>query len=348
LGDLFLNYRDPLFGIIIIVLFIFIVSFLTYSYGLYKEKIARREYRKLLKRFKIGKLKEDDFVHLYKTFNLPFDSILLLASTFLHKGNYTKAISVYLSLLEVVTENIKKEELLEHLGLAYYKGGFLQRSRDIYLKILKFSPRNTTTLKSLLIIYQKLEEYDKAIEILVVLDELNHDIKIEKIYIKALKILNDPILSFDKKSSILMDMFRSNSSIERLFIDFLIKYNKPLFWKNIDKFNILNIIDLLWYLDFNDIDFEKVNNHQILQELYTAKGYINTANNSDIFELLALISIKKSKIEVNADLNFEFLCSKCKKTHPIYESRCPHCNSILTFIVEPKIAKQTSNLSSFL
>jgi tetratricopeptide (TPR) repeat protein len=321
---------------------------LTYSYGLYKERIARREYRKLLKRFKIGNLKEDDFVHLYKTFNLPFDSILLLASTFLHKGNYSKAISVYLSLLEVVTENIKKEELLEHLGLAYFKGGFLQRSKDIYLKILKFSPRNTVALRSLLIIYQKLNQYNKASEILVVLDELNHDVKMEQVYIKSLKVLNDPIISYEKRADILIDIFKQNNSIQRLLIEFLVKYNKPLLWKNIDKFDILNILDLLWYLDFNDIDFEVVNNHKILQDLYTAKGYIDISNGSEIFELLVLISIKKSKIDVDIDLNFEFLCSKCKKTHPIYESRCPHCNSILTFIVEPKIAKQTLNISSFL
>jgi tetratricopeptide (TPR) repeat protein len=348
LNELFPHFRDPLYGVIAIAIFIFVTSFLTYSYGLYKERIARREYRKLLKRFKIGNLKEDDFVHLYKTFNLPFDSILLLASTFLHKGNYSKAISVYLSLLEVVTENIKKEELLEHLGLAYFKGGFLQRSKDIYLKILKFSPRNTTALKSLLIIYQKLNQYDEAIEILVVLDELNHDVKMERVYIKSLKILNDPIISYEKRADILMDMFKQNNSIQRLLIEFLIKYNKPLLWKNINKFDIVNILDLLWYLDFNDIDFEIVNNHKILQQLYTAKGYVDISNDSKIFELHVLIATKKSRIDVKIDLNFEFLCSKCKKTHPIYESRCPHCNSILTFIVEPKIAKQTLNISSFL
>ncbi len=54
-------------------------------------------------RFELGKLKENDYVNLYKTYNLPFDSILLLASTFLHKGDYNKAINVYLSLLEACT-----------------------------------------------------------------------------------------------------------------------------------------------------------------------------------------------------------------------------------------------------
>ncbi len=348
MSEIFPNFRDPLFGIIIIVIFIFMVSFLTYSFALFKERRARAEYRKLLKRFEIGTLKEDDFVHLYTTYNLPFDSIILLASSFLHKGNYTKAISVYLELLEVVDDNVKKEELLELLGSAYFKGGFLQRSKDIYLKILEFSPRNKTALNYLLIIYQKLNEYTKANDILEVLHELQCNITNEKVYINTLTLIHDPLISFDKKAQDLLKQFNKNKIIEKLVVKFLLKYKKKLFWENSEKFNITNCIDFLWYLDFNDIDFNVVNKHKILQELYTAKGYIETSTFSDVFELGVLISIKKSTSKIDADLNFEFICSKCKKTHPIYESRCPHCHAILTFVVEPKLARQTLNISSFL
>ena len=58
MDSLVLEYRDPLFGIIVFFALIFFISFLTYSFGAYKEKRARRDYRKLLKRFEIGKLKE--------------------------------------------------------------------------------------------------------------------------------------------------------------------------------------------------------------------------------------------------------------------------------------------------
>lgn len=140
MDGLVVEYRDPLFGVMVFFTLIFVISFLTYSFGLYKEKKSRAEYRKLLQRFELGNLKEEDYVHLYATYNLPFDSIILLASTFLHKGEYNKAIGVYLALLEHVTERVKKEELLELLGKTYFKGGFLQRSKEIFLKILKFSP----------------------------------------------------------------------------------------------------------------------------------------------------------------------------------------------------------------
>ncbi len=344
----FLEFRDPLFGIITIFLFIFTASFLTYTFGLYKERLARKEYRKLLKRFELGTLKEEDYIHLYSTYNLPFDSIILLASTFIHKGQYNKAISVYLTLLEHVNEQTKKEELLEHLGKTYFKSGLLQRSKEIYLKILKFSPRNKIALKHLLLIFQNLKDYDRAYEVLDALEELDEDVIKEKIYINVLKIINNPLLSFELKSIQLYNNFKVNKKLERIVVDFLIKFNKQLFWKHIEEFNLLKIIDLLWYFDFDDINFDKVSKNEVLQEIYSAKGYINTAKSSKQFELGILISIQNSTTKVKADLNFEFICTKCKKTHPIYESRCPHCHEILTFIAEPKLAKVNIAYTSFL
>lgn len=344
--NIILDYRDPLTGIIVIFFIIFIASFLTYTIGLYKEKKAREEYRKLIKRFELGTLKEDDYIHLYSTYNLPFDSIILLASSFLHQGKYNKAISVYLALLEHIKEPIKKEELLELLGKSYFKSGLLQRSRDIYLKILKFSPRNKVALHNLLLIFQNLKEYNRAQEVLDALEELDENTIQERVYLNVLQIINDPLLSFEKKSTQLYNNFTINKKLERLIVGFLVKFNKQLFWQNIEQFNHIKIIDYLWYFDFDDIIWEKVSKIKILQDIYTAKGYINESNQSDIFELNALIAIKNSTTTSDLDLNFEFLCKKCKKIHPIYESRCPHCNETLSFVVEPKLGRPTINLAS--
>ena len=339
MDGLVLEYRDPLFGVIVLFVLIFVISFLTYSFGMHKEKKARREYRKLLKRFELGKLKEEDYVHLYKTYNLPFDSVILLASTFLHKGDYTKAISVYLTLLEHVTDNVKKEELLELLGKTYFKGGFLQRSKNIFLKILKFSPRNKQALTYLLISYEKLKDYDKAYEVTESLEELKVNISKEKLYINSMQIINNPINSFDKKSAQLFELFKTNKMIQRVVVQYLLQFNKVTFWKNIELFDTTLFIDLLWYLSFDDIDFDAVSKDKLLVELYTAKGYINEAKYSDIFELDILIMIQKDKKNTQADLNFEFICKKCKNIYPIYENRCPHCHDILSFQIEAEITR---------
>ena len=341
-----LDYRDPLIGIFTIFAFIFVASFVTYTIGIYNERKSRKEYRKLLQRFELGTLKEEDYIHLYSTYNLPFDSIILLASSFLHQGKHNKAISVYLALLEHVKEPVKKEELLELLGNSYSKSGMLQRSKDIYLKILKFSPRNKVALHNLLLIFQNLNEYSRANEVLDALEELDEDTIKERIYLQILQIINDPILSFEKKSIQLYNNFVINKKLERIVTSFLIKFNKQLFWNNISEFNPLKIIDTLWYLDFEDIDWEKVNDNKVLEDIYSAKGYINSSKQSDSFELNVLIATKNSTTKSDLGLNFEFICSKCKKTHPIYESRCPHCSDTLSFIVEPKLGRPTINLAS--
>ncbi|GGD42577.1 hypothetical protein GCM10012288_16050 [Malaciobacter pacificus] len=339
MDNIALEYRDPLFGVIILFTLIFLISFFTYSYGLYKERLARKEYRKLYKRFELGKLKEEDYVHLYKTYNLPFDSILLLASTFLHKGDYNKAINVYLTLLEHVNDRVKKEELLEHLGITYFKGGFLQRSKDIFLRILKFSPRNKKALNHLLIIYEKLKEFDKAKEVVTCLEELEIDKSKDIIYLKALTIINDPIMSYEKKSDRLFEIYKEDTIIERIVISFLLQFNKQFFWENVEKFDCEKVIDLMWYLNFDDINFDKVIKNDFLVELYNAKGYLKTKDHSNDFDLDILILINKHEHKIDASLDFEFICTSCKHSHPVFDTRCPHCHSILSFDVKHHLSK---------
>ena len=339
MDSLVLEYRDPLFGIIVFFTLVFFISFLTYSFAAYKEKRARRDYRKLLKRFEIGKLKEEDYVHLYKTYNLPFDSIILLASTFVHKGDYNKAISVYLTLLEHVSDRVKKEELLELLGTTYFKGGFMQRSREIFLRILKFSPRNTKALKHLLIINEKLKEYKNARDILECLDEIGLETKKDKIFIETLTIINDPIESYEKKSKKLYEIFTNDALVQRLIVKFYLQYNKEFFWQHVNEFDFQKLTDLMWYLNFDDIDFDKVSENKFLNELYNAKGYLNTLGHSDDFVFDILIALNGHDHKIPATINFEFVCSSCKHIHPIFENRCPHCHNILTFSVKHHLTK---------
>ncbi|QKF82721.1 tetratricopeptide repeat protein [Halarcobacter ebronensis] len=348
MDGLILEYRDPLFGIIVFFTLIFIISFLTYSFSLYKENRAREDYRKLLKRFEIGKLKEEDYVHLYKTYNLPFDSIILLASTFLHKGHYNKAISVYLTLLEHVTDRVKKEELLELLGTTYFRSGFMQRSKEIFLKILKFSPRNVKALNYLLIINEKLKDYQSAKDIIESLEEVGSDISKERIYINTLSIINDPIESFEKKSEKLYMIFKENPEVQRVIVQFYLQFNKKFFWEHVEEFDFKNLIDLMWYLNFDDIDFDKVAQIKLLNELYNAKGYLKTIRHSDDFVFDILIALNAHEHKIPATIDFEFICSSCKQIHPIFDTRCPHCHSIMTLKTKYNLVKSLNETNQSL
>ena len=347
MDNIILEYRDPLFGIILLVALIFLISFVTYSFSIYKERLAREDYRKLSLRFELGKLKEEDYVHLYKTYNLPFDSILLLASSFLHKGDYNKAISVYLTLLEHVNDRVKKEELLELLGTTYFKCGFLQRSKEIFLRILKFSPRNKNALNHLLLVYEKLKDFQKAKDITACLEELDKDMSVDKIYLDSLIILNDSILSYEKRTELLYEIFKENKIIERIFVSFLIQFNKPFFWEHISEFNCSKYMDVMWYLNFDDINFDKVLQNNFLVELYNAKGYLDTLKHSSDFDFDILILINTHEHKIKASLDFEFVCTICKHSYPIFDTRCPHCHNILTLDVKHRLTKSfyTSNQS---
>ena len=339
MDNIALEYWDPLFGIILIVALIFVISFFTYYYSIYKERNARKDYRKLSLRFELGKLKEEDYVHLYKTYNLPFDSILLLASSFLHKGDYNKAISVYLTLLEHVNDRVKKEELLELLGTTYFKGGFLQRSKEIFLRILKFSSRNKNALLYLLLINEKLKDFKKAKEITFSLEELDKDMTRDKIYLDSLIILNDSVLSYEKRTELLYEIFKENKIIERIFACFLIQFNKTFFWEHVREFDCSKFMDVMWYQNINDINLDKVIENDFLTELYNAKGYLNTLKHSKDFDFDILILINQHEHNINASLDFEFICSSCKHSHPMFDTRCPHCHNILTLNVKHHLTK---------
>ena len=58
-----------------------------------------------------------------------------------------------------------------------------------------------------------------------------------------------------------------------------------------------------------DINFDKVLENPFLNELYNAKGYLNTINHSNDFDLDILILINKHEHKINASLDFEFICN---------------------------------------
>jgi len=335
-----LDYRDPLFGIIFLFAVVFAISFLGYSFKKHKEKTARAEYYDLLKRFEFGNLEVNDYIHLYLTYKLPFETIILLSNTFVHKGDYNKAISLYLALLEHIDDRLQKEELLENLGKTYFKTGLLQRSKDIFLQILKFSPRNKNALKYLLLTYERLKDFENAMHTLEPLIELNCEVSKDRVYLKTEIILADSVHSIPNKIKLLNEIYDKHKIIERVFISFLIRFDINFFWQNIEWFDLAKGIDILWYMPKTNIDFTKVKEHKFLNELYNAKQYLDTVNSSDIFELDILILAKKRENnQTKIDLNFEYICQSCKKIHPIYSSRCPSCNSVLGLYVSPKLTK---------
>jgi len=113
------------------------------------------------------------------------------------------------------------------------------------MRILKFSPRNKQALTYLLIIHEKLKDFKKAKEITSCLKELNKNVTKDETYLDALIILNDPIFSYEKRTELLHNIYKKDKSIQRLFVQFLLQFNKEYFWNNVQEFEAKSLIDLI-------------------------------------------------------------------------------------------------------
>ncbi len=165
------------------------------------------------------------------------------------------------------------------------------------------------------------------------------DTKKDKIFIKTLSVINDPVLSYEKKSIELYEIFKENALVQRLVAQFYLQFNKEFFWKHSDEFDFKKLVDIMWYLNFDDIDFDKVSENNFLNEIYNAKGYLKTLNHSDDFVFDILMTLNNHEHKIPATIDFEFICTSCKHVHPIFDTRCPHCHNILTFNVKHNLVK---------
>ncbi|WP_281951915.1 tetratricopeptide repeat protein [Nitrosophilus kaiyonis] len=336
MDNFLIEYRDPLFGILIFFILVFIVSFFSYWWAYYKRKEQESEISKFFSKFEENA--DEEILNIQKTDTKK--AFLLLANAFEKSGDFEKAIAIYLNLSKLSKDSFEKEEILKRLGFIYFKIGFLEKSKEIFIKTLKFFPRDKESLKYLMVIYEKLQQYDKAIEILESLEELGIE-KYESEYIKALYLVKNSTSDTDK----LINIYNECNELVRVVFKYLFDYYPQIAWKNIKSKDLIYISDILWHLPFEKIDFKYVKKDQFLSELYSAKGYIDTKKSSKIFELNVLLNLKNDI----ADLDFEYLCNECKSIFPISFTRCPNCLSpkspTVEFILTKKRAINEENIS---
>ena len=335
MGTFFIEFRDPLFSIIIFFALIFMITFFSYWWGRYKTKEDSRHLDKFLQQFR-SLPSQSELKILISSGELPEKSWLLLASSYYKNGDYEKSIEIYNEILKLPTStNIKKTMFL--LGKTYFKAGFLERAKQIFLEILKKSPRTPQALNYLLLVYEYMRDYKSALDVLEPLEELQIDITNEKAYLESLELLNSPTLSNDEKVDQLLQIYASTHQLSYLVFEFLFRISPKQAWKHFDSSKSELLADILWNLDSKNLDLAIISKNSFLRELYSARGDINLAQGSSIFEFDVLIQLKESS--VNASLNFEYLCNSCKQVHPFAFTRCNYCHAIDTSKVEWSLTK---------
>lgn len=339
MDNFYIGYRDPLFGIIIFFLLIFIISFVNYWWSVYKNKNEENNIQKFINKFQIDNDK-NEYKIIFEDKNLTLESIILLAKSYKSIGEYEKSIGIYLYALKKYKKRGQKQQILFLLGKVYLKAGFVERAREVFVEALKISPRHEESLKYLTITYDILKKYDKALEVLDALEELGVDIKKEKIYFNALLISSQDINSNKKEK--LLYKYSTLKSTQRLYLQFILKNGFSINFEKIKEFDFKNLFDILWRMDITLFDMEFAKTEPFLSDILSARGVFYKEEESSIFELDMLKHLVKEGYK-KADISFEYFCTNCKNSYPFYFSRCPNCHHIDSVTILPKLTKKSFN-----
>jgi len=333
----FIEFRDPLFSIIIFFTLIFIITFFSYWWGRYKRKQDTRYLDRFLRQFRSLPSK-DELQILIASGELSEKSWLLLASAYYKNGDYEKAIEIYNELLEVGNK-INTKETMFLLGKTYFKAGFLERSKQIFLEILKLSPRTPQALHYLLLIYEYMRNYKAAKDVLEPLEELGEDISLEKNYLRVLELLNDHTLDEQQRVEKLVSIYNETHHLTLLIFEYLFRVDPARAWKELDLSQVELLSEVLWRCSAEKLNLDIISKSGFLRELYSARGFVALAKHSNVFEFDVLIKLEK---KANATLSFEYICDSCKSVAPFAFSRCSSCHALDTAQVEYMLSRDYS------
>lgn len=335
-----INYKDPMFSLLVVLVLVVLIFLANKWLESYKSLRQKKRISAFIKRFELIK-KDDEYQNFFDD-ETKTEYLILLASLKSRSGLYEEAIRIYLGLLDLVLIKESKIEIMTLLGQTYFKAGFLQRAMNILLETLKLKSRNQKALEILLIVYEQLKNYQAAIDVCESLNEMNQDTSKQLAILNALIIINDAKLTNEKKTKILLSQAQNIGAPRRLIAEFLAVFSVDDFWANLDPGEILDQIDLLWEIPKEEINKEKIKNNKLLQEIYSAKGYVNTVNSSDIFALDILLNLQD---KTKADLEFEYICKECNTSFPLSFYRCPVCQNLHSLSIQTSLSEKNSNNS---
>ncbi|MBA1433018.1 MAG: hypothetical protein FAF04_05390 [Epsilonproteobacteria bacterium] len=319
----FIEFRDPLFSIIVFFAIIFIITFFSYWWGRYRRTQDSRHLDRFLRQFKALPSK-DELQVLISSGELSEKSWLLLANAYYKNGENEKSIEIYNEILNVGSRTNAKETMFL-LGKTYFKAGFLERSKQIFLEILKSSPRTPQALHYLLLVYEYMRDYNAALEVLEPLDELDEDTSLEKTYLLTLQTLSDMEMPQEQKCEKLVEIYEKYHALTYIIFEYLFRTDPKKAWQHLDLSKSEILSEVLWRCDVKELNLDIIATNSYLRELYSARGDLKLAKGSTVFEFDILIKLAG---KANATLGFEYICDNCKSVSPFAFSRCSACHAI--------------------
>jgi len=313
-----LDYRDPLFSIIVFLALIAITILIINFLGSLKHKNQLKELKEFIDKFDFLDDKEIESIF---SDNISKNALLLLAIAFEKEGNYEKSLNIYMVLLKN-SENNEKFKILQNMAEVYFKAGFLHKSREALLEILKSYPRKLDALELLFIVDDKLKNYDEMENIIEILEELEIDTYKQKAYLYFQKAK----FAYDKEQ--IINLYKKYPILKRNYINYFIHINPKMVFDEVNQEDVYKFLDIFWQFDMLPMQEKFI-------FIKAAKKEITTTLKAPVFELEVLKYTPKGL----ADLEFEYICENCKHLTPLYDDRCPHCKALFTLELEIQITK---------
>jgi len=337
LNSLFIEFRDPLFGIIIFFVLVFVIALVSYWWNRFKRQEESRHFSHFMNIFD-SMPTEKELESLMQTKAISEKSALIMAETYYRNGDYEKCIEIYLLLINLQKNSATKNETLYLLGKTYFKAGFLERAKEIFLQILKQFPRTPKALQYLLIVYEQMHQFDKALEVLEPLDELGINNTKNRVYLSAVSIIRSSKYNTDEKAQQLLALYDEHHLLSYLIFEYLFRFTPEVAWKNLDLGQAERLVDILWNAREAEANLDIIASNSYLRELFSAKGLDLLAYESSVFEFDILIKLNIAD-QSGATLQFDYLCGECKQIYPFSFHRCPNCHSIDTVVTETVLTK---------
>lgn len=347
----FIDYRDPLFGIMAFLLLMSFIAIFWMVAAKIKERGEARRIKRFLRKFPANS-EGSDYARLLEAYPGAYELLLSVAKAHFDGGDYEKSLKVYLALLEWLSpfEKAKRAQILEHLGDIYIKSGFLQRSVDAYEQSLSLVARNASALSKIANIYEKRSEYEKALEALEALEEMGIDEGGRKVFASGVLALKNAHSQAERL--VILGSLRTKSEyFAREYVKELLASEQKAAALFLEQNMSPAFLDILWGARLDADSFKEIKN-QLLLSVLSSKGVIKQeCEESGIFELDALKVVNDSGAKLKADLSFEFVCQKCGSLDIDYFFSCKCCSAtnsckVLTSIV-PKREDDMSFLESW-
>ncbi len=340
-------YRDPLFGITILVAIILVLVIADYGRNQYRLKKRQMDLKNFSESYGDGSL-SDEIMEFFMLAKKPVATLLFLADTYHRAGDSASAIKIHLAILQKVNNISEKIIILESLGITYFKAGFLQRAKTIFLEVLKNHPYNYQILMYLIQTYENMGQYQEALDTLECLDEVSTKKQqdkntITRTYLSFMVLSGENFLSLKKKTKEITALMRHSKCIDRLGLGYLYTYDRAYFWRELLEFkNVEFCFDILWQLKKDEIPLESIQNHSAIMDVYRAKGYVKDDVECEIFELETLRILHKNA-KIKGDLLFEYRCHNCKNIFPFDNYRCAVCSNVGEMDLIYKIKEKKEN-----